>query len=365
MSKVYDNILFASCWEDPSLDREAFQIGPSSIVFTITTGGCNAFAFLLDDPKEVIALDINPHQNYLFELKISAFRKLNYSRMLAFFGVRPSSDRLATYRKDLRESLSPEARTFWDANPQAIKSGIIHCGRWERYLRLLRKAFNLIIGGRKIRGIFELGDAEKRKTYYQSQWVTLRWKFFVSIFLSKRVMSFLFTKDFFAQLDTNFSFGKHFEGRIRFGLTELPPPKTNSFISYMMLGSYIDPTAMPIYLREENFEIIRARLNRITIISESCENYFARLPENRISHFNFTNIFEWMPATNFEELLKETIRVAMPGATLTYRNLLVPRSRPESLADRIHPDTAQAAKLAARDLSFVYKNYRVEHVIKN
>ena len=159
-------------------------------------------------------------------------------------------------------------------------------------------------------------------------------------------MSLLFDKAFFAQLGSKFSFGKHFEGRIRFGLTEIESPLANPFISYMMLGSFGDPNSLPLYLHKENYELIRSRLDRVTIINASCEEYFSTLPDNRITHFNFTNIFEWIPMDAFEDLLRETARVAKPGAILTYRNLLVPRSRPDSLSELIEQDTALAKKLA-------------------
>ena len=74
--KLFRDVLYANCWEDPQLDRAAFGIGPDDVVFSITSGGCNVLTFLLDDPRKVIAVDANPHQGYLLELKMAAFRTL-------------------------------------------------------------------------------------------------------------------------------------------------------------------------------------------------------------------------------------------------------------------------------------------------
>jgi len=38
--------------EDPEMDRIAFGTKPGDIVFSITSGGCNALSFLLDDPQK-------------------------------------------------------------------------------------------------------------------------------------------------------------------------------------------------------------------------------------------------------------------------------------------------------------------------
>jgi S-adenosylmethionine-diacylglycerol 3-amino-3-carboxypropyl transferase len=56
--------------------------------------------------------------------------------------------------------------------------------------------------------------------------------------------------------------------------------------------------------------------------------------------------------------------VGRDGAVMTYRNLLVPRSRPESMAAWIKPDRRLAAELHAMDRSFIYKTYVVEKIAK-
>jgi S-adenosylmethionine-diacylglycerol 3-amino-3-carboxypropyl transferase len=96
----------------------------------------------------------------------------------------------------------------------------------------------------------------------------------------------------------------------------------------------------------------------------SCEGFFPTLTDNSVAKFNFTNIFEWMTPESVEQLLRETVRVARDGAVLTYRNLLVPRSRPESLARWLEPDIALAQRLHEQDLSFIYRAYVVERVRK-
>lgn len=96
----------------------------------------------------------------------------------------------------------------------------------------------------------------------------------------------------------------------------------------------------------------------------SCEEFFPKLADDTVAKFNFTNIFEWMTPESVERLLRETVRVAKDGAVLTYRNLLVPRSRPETLARWLVPDTALAERLHEQDRSFIYRAYVVERVRK-
>jgi len=361
--KIFQDVLYANCWEDPSLDREAFRIRPDDIVFSITSGGCNVLTFLLDDPAKVIALDINPYQNYLLELKMAAFRELSYAGLLEFFGVRKSSSRLPIYGR-LRMFLSTDAARYWDSRPRRIDRGLIHGGRYESYMRLLRKSIVAPLGkGRLAVRMFETDDPSEREKLFRERWEDLGWKLLTRVMLSRRLNSALFDKAFFAYLDGDFSFGRHFAAKAERALVRLPI-KENYFLAYILLGRFYGEQFLPHYLRLENHDIIRERLDRVEIVTDSCEHCFAALPDSSVSKFNFSNIFEWMSPEAFENLLRETVRVARDKAILTYRNLLVRREHPASLDANIRSRADVAAPLKEQDLSFIYNNFVVEEIRK-
>jgi S-adenosylmethionine-diacylglycerol 3-amino-3-carboxypropyl transferase len=360
--KVFEDILYSQCWEDPQLDRIAFNIRPEDTLFSITSGGCNVLSFLLDNPMRVIALDINPHQNHLLDLKMAAFRTLDYEYLLEFVGVRDSIDRRNMYSA-VRAVLMPESRTYWDEQFEKIDQGIIHCGRYEAYMRLARRSVEQLMGRRLIERLFEADDPQERITMFRDEWDTWLWWLVTRLLLSRKTMSLLFDKAFFQYIDESFSFGKHFAGRVEYALTRLPM-KENVFLSYALLGKYYSEDHLPVYLRRENFEVIRSRLDRIEMVCDNCEHYFSTMPDSSIAKFNFTNIFEWMSPEAFEQLLHETCRVALDDAVMTYRNLLVFRERPEGLAETIRPRRELASHLHGRDLSFIYNNYVIEQISK-
>jgi S-adenosylmethionine-diacylglycerol 3-amino-3-carboxypropyl transferase len=360
--KVFQDILYAQCWEDPQIDRAAFNINSDDVVFSITSGGCNVLTFLIDNPQKIVALDLNPYQNYLLDLKMAGFKSLHYDELLEFIGVKPSLHRYEHYEK-VRHNLSPESHDYWDHQPEKIKAGIIHCGRYENYMRLLRKWLYRLMGRSLVEEFFAAESRSERAELYNKKWDNLRWKFLTGILLSRNVMTLLFDKAFFEQLEDAFSFGEHFRQIVKRALIELPL-KENYFLSYILLGRYDDERFLPVYLRHENFKKIQSRLDRIQLINGSCEDYFAKMPDHSISKFNFTNIFEWISPDAFEQLLQETVRVAKDGAVITYRNLLVPRSSPESLSNCIKPQKQLSNLLHNRDLSFIYKAYVVERIIK-
>lgn len=360
--KVFENVLYSQCWEDPQIDREAFNIEKDDVVFSITSGGCNLLTFLIDDPESVIALDLNPYQNYLLELKIAAFKFLSYDGMLEFIGVRKAKNRRSTYNT-IKYSLSADGFNFWNANLKKIEKGIIHSGRYEDYMKLLRKCIRLLVSKRTIKKFFDLDNITQRKILYDKKWNNWRWKLFTKVLLSRKTMSLLFDDAFFKYLKEDFSFGDHFAEKTRRALTELPI-KENYFLRYILFGNY-DENFLPHYLRKENYELIRNRLNKITIVTDSCDNFFKQLPDGSISKFNFTNIFEWISDEDFKDLLKETTRVAKNGAVMTYRNLLVPREHPSILSNLIVSDKISGEQLHEKDLAFIYNRYVVERIIKD
>ena len=362
-SRVFKDIIYAQCWEDPDMDRKAFRITPSDVVFSITSGGCNTLTFLIDNPKKVFALDLSPYQNFLLDLKMAAFRELDYAELLEFVGVHPSSQRLELYRR-LTKHLQPDSLRYWDRQHRKIERGIIHCGRYERYMRLLRKTLILLVGKSLLQDLYACKTREERQELYDRRWNNLRWKAFTKVCLSRTAMSFLFTRAFFLYLEESFSFGAHFREKAKKALVDLPLHE-NYFLAYILLGRYYSLDCLPVYLQKEHFESIKSRLDRIEIVTRNSTDFFRSLPANSITRFNFSNIFEWMPPEDFRQLLLETIRVAQDGSILTYRNLLVPRSRPAALADRIIPREQLAAELLENDRSFIYRAYNVEQISKS
>jgi S-adenosylmethionine-diacylglycerol 3-amino-3-carboxypropyl transferase len=227
-------------------------------------------------------------------------------------------------------------------------------------MRLLRKTVVAGFGKKRlIKKMFEADGPAAREKLYRDQWQGVWWRFLTGVMLSRRLNSLLFDKAFFAYLDRDFSFGRHFAAKAERALVQLPM-KENYFLSYILLGRYYDET----YLRRESFRAIRERLDRVEIVTDSCQHFFANLEDSSISKFNFSNIFEWMSPAAFESLLRETVRVARDGAVLTYRNLLVRRERPQSLGGTIRSWRDLAKTLLEKDLSFIYDNYVVEQVEK-
>jgi S-adenosylmethionine-diacylglycerol 3-amino-3-carboxypropyl transferase len=230
-------------------------------------------------------------------------------------------------------------------------------------MHLLKRVFRILIGKKIISELFNSSCLEDQQILFNTKWNNFRWRLFCRIFLSRILASIFFDKAFYKYLEPSFSFDKYYRKAVKRAITQFPA-KQNYFLAYILLGNYLDNN-LPPYLKKENYEIIKARVNRIKTVTCSCQEYFRSQPVEMISKFNFTNIFEWMSTEEFTLFLLETLRIAKNGAVITYRNHLVTRSRPEIFKDQIIPDIKLSDELLKKDRSFIYKAYVVERIKKN
>ena len=102
-------LLYNACWEDPALDRQALNLGADDEVLVITSAGCNALDYALCGPRRVHAIDANPRQNALLELKLAGIRHLPFDEFFDLFGSGYAAHVGEMYHDVLRADLSPFA----------------------------------------------------------------------------------------------------------------------------------------------------------------------------------------------------------------------------------------------------------------
>ena len=108
------NLVYNTCWEDPRLDHQALNLTPEDTVLVITSAGCNALDYALKGPKQVVAVDMNPRQNALLELKLAGIRHLEFEDFFAMFGNGRLGGARKIYEDKLRPALGEWTQTYWD-----------------------------------------------------------------------------------------------------------------------------------------------------------------------------------------------------------------------------------------------------------
>ncbi len=351
----FDFIRYANCWEDADILCEALQPAPGKRIFSIASGGDNAFA-LLAEGAEVLAADLNPAQLAVVELKSVAIRTLERAELLAFLGIQPASNRLETFQ-NLRADLSPAAQTWWDAQPDALAAGIIHAGKFERFLRTFgQRILPLVHRRRTIEALMQPRSPEDRSRFYRQTWDNRRWRALFKIAMSRPVLG---------RGGRDPAFFQHVDGPVSIRLLsrvgqafQTLPLEENPWLDYILHGNFT--RTLPRYLRPGILESLRKRLDHLTLVHGPAGN----LPDaGRFDGFNLSDIFEYLDPPACSELYGKLLAQSNPGARLAYWNMLVPRAVPLALAEQVTPLTELAAECFARDGAFFYSDFVVEEVV--
>lgn len=354
-------IAYSQSWEDPHTVREALRITPDDDVLMVTSGGCNVLALLLDQPRSITAVDINPAQNYLLQLKLGAVLGLSHDDLLTFVGARQSGDRGALYHR-IRKHLSGVAQRYWDLRQDDIEQGVIHTGRFERYLNLFRRlVLPLIHPKERIEELIRPKSLDDQRFFYDREWDTFRWRTLFRLFFSRQLLSrFGRYQGAFQYVDLP-DVSAYYLKRARHAMREIPVA-SNYFLQYMAIGKY--KTAAPPYLDAQYLEALRFHAQRIRIVTADLRSFLKTAPSGAFSKFYLSDVFEFFSTEDYETAFSDVVRVARPGARLCYYNNLVVRSHPKSLAPLIQSEDDLAQHLYWQDRSFVYRSVVVEKVNK-
>ena len=312
MLGIYDRIfkathgsrlIYNTCWEDPAADREMLKLAPDSRVAMITSAGCNALDYLLDNPQAIHSIDVNSRQNALLELKIAAISELKHEEFFQLFGLGAHRNFRALYMSQLRPRLSASAQLFWDANAHYFStiggrgslyfqgaSGDVAWGVGSS-LKILRPKLH--------RALLELLDSETLAIQCQRYEAIeakifgpmLRWLVRQPMLLSllgvPRAQRDLIERQFPGGVTS------YVRAKLRYVFTQTNL-RNNYFWRVYLTGQYSE-NCCPNYLKAEHFETLKARVARISIHTGTFEEFLISCPDS-ITHFVLLDHQDWMAA---------------------------------------------------------------------
>ncbi len=361
------SLIYNQCWEDPALDRVALDLGPDSEVMVITSAGCNALDYLLCEPKAVHAVDANPRQNALLELKVAGIRGLVWDDFFQVFGLGRHPDMEALYHADLRHHLSEESAAYWDRNLDWWKRGPVRRGLYDHGLSgVFARAFVAYAASRPslskaLDRLFATETMEDQIRVWDEEVVprmfgkTLRWA------LERQATMNLIGVPYEQQRTAGEEHGGSIAAYVQNSLTRVAhhnPVRENYFYRVYLEGGYV-PEVCPEYLKRDNFDRLGTLVDRLNVTTTLVTDYLQSM-DSRPTHLVLLDHMDWM-GTAFPDALAEewaTIQqVAAPGARVLFRSgERVPRFLDGVHVDgtpirdllRFHPDLADELHLKDR-----------------
>lgn len=137
-----DEYIYAFTWEDSQVDKKLLNLGPDDVVLAITSAGDNILSYAMQSPARIHAIDLNPAQNHLLELKVAAFTSLSYSDFWKIFGEGRHPQFRSLLMSKLSPHLSSRAFQYWLQNSHIFTNprsrGLYDTGGSKYALRIFR-----------------------------------------------------------------------------------------------------------------------------------------------------------------------------------------------------------------------------------
>ncbi len=349
----FESLSFSSSNEDGRSELRALS-GPTEKLVCLTGSGTRPLDMLLSDANQVIALDLNPMQNALLELKIAAFQSLDYDALLAFLGLVKTDDRMALYAQ-VRRSLRPEMQAHWDQNLREIGRGIWYMGLWEKVLRIGAKGVRML-RGKAVPALFNARDVAEQKAIWDQQfddWVwrssirTLGRPWFWTRVIGEPGGAFLPGPEAVEQrLAGCFS---RAAGQFLF--------RESDFASLVLRGTNVSPLAVPLHLKPKNFERIRTRLSDLRIVTGGLGD-LADLRINQVDAFSLSDFGSYCDDVSYSKMWAGVIGAAAPNARFCERVFMNDLAPPD---ERIRLDHDLSDHLTTHDRAIIY-DIRAGHI---
>jgi S-adenosylmethionine-diacylglycerol 3-amino-3-carboxypropyl transferase len=299
------HLIYNTCWEDPRLDRVAMNLRPADNVLVITSAGCNALDYALAGPNHVYAVDLNPRQNALLDLKIAGIRTLDHDTFFQLFGRGRHADFAGLYQSTLRHFLPEASREYWDKHPRLFSGGRRQSFYFRGTCGLFAWMFNHYIDKvAKVRDAIELclmaPTLHEQQAIYQEQIAPRLWKKPLQWSLRRdTTMSLLgVPRPQKHQIDREYDGGM--PGFIRDNLAVVfgqLPLQDNYFWRVYLHGQYTQ-NCCPSYLTKDGFYALKAgAVDKVTTHTNSVAGFLENNDVN-ISRFVLLDHQDWLSNHN-------------------------------------------------------------------
>jgi S-adenosylmethionine-diacylglycerol 3-amino-3-carboxypropyl transferase len=323
------HLIYNTCWEDPRLDRVAMNLTQNDDVLVITSAGCNALDYALAGARSVTAVDVNPRQNALLELKIAGIRTLDFDSFFTLFGLGRHDEFDALYQKQVRHALSPTAQQYWDRHGRFFQSrarrSFYYHGTTGMVAWLMRMYVGLIARARDaVHACLEANSIDEQRSIYYAHVRSKFWKKPLKWGLNRdTTMSLLgVPRNQKRQIDEHYTEGV--AGFVQecldavFGTLSL---SDNYFWRVYLTGQYTQQCC-PEYLRRDSFEKLKSGLvDRVSIHTDTVAGHLEKRGSDRapISHFVLLDHQDWLSSVaEGRELAREwtaILKTARPGSS--------------------------------------------------
>lgn len=324
MDSFFNQIVYSAENEDPAAEMQALDIGEDDRVLCVTGSGSRPLSLLTESPGEIVAVDQNPRQTFLLELKVAAIRDLSHAEFLRFLGQSKDENRWETYLA-IRQHLTIEARGFWDLERKKIEKGILYCGAWEKYLQMMSAYFRF--RRRKLNQLLKVENLDAQLVFWKSEWNTLGWRLAIRLISIRAIWKYVIREPGIHFVPETFEIDSYLIDRFdQSAATRLF--RENPFFHLLVSGRFSNH-ALPWHLHESNFPKLKTNLDRLRLETRPLQAYLEE-HGNHFSAFSLSDFASYADPETYEKIWRSIVSSAVPGAKICERFFMV-EYKPEKL----------------------------------
>jgi len=372
----FKGFVYNQIWEDPRVDAQALAMGHHSRILTISSGGCNVLNYLVHRPERIVAVDLNANHMALTRLKLAALRHLpDYDSFYRFFGYGKHPDNVPAYQRHIRDHLDPMTRSFWETSDWPGRA--VGPKRISYFRRGLYDQAKLGQFFRVVHGIAKAARRDPARLL-RAQSVAEQERIFDELFdplFRNRIVRWLGRQpvavyslgippsQHAAMLEEQQNDGAKLFDMYRDRVRRLGCgfPLDDNYFAWQAFGRRYDHEgrkALPDYLKRENYETIKAMVDRVETHVASLGDYLRTESRGGLNSFILLDSQDWMPPSVIDELWTLIGGVGGPGTRVIFRTAgeLSPVDKALSPGTRrlFDAERERARELHLQDRSAIY-----------
>jgi S-adenosylmethionine-diacylglycerol 3-amino-3-carboxypropyl transferase len=344
--------LWVQTEEDANTTLQALGPAVTGTVLCVASGGDTPLALLGAGAREVIAVDINPAQVAVAELKARSVELLDLPSLeILWLGNDPAA-RLAIY-KSLEERLSPASHQVlgrWlnqaDARPLIEQGGMQGVGTELREREPVLAAL--------LPDWFQTEDLAAQREYHDRHLQPLAG--IIAALRQARAERWFGAGGNESDASVAREMQDRFKRRFRH-LVEHIPVAENPYAAHLLLGAYL-PDARPGYLTAAGHARLMQAAGKISFVVGDLIEVAASLPLKSLDAADLSNVADLLPEDEMARLFSALASVLRPGGRVVHRNLVW--EEPYAVAAGFARDMETSRVLAFSDRSFVYSAVTVD-----
>eukprot|EP01037_Dinobryon_pediforme_P004434 gene4434-4481_t len=364
---AFRGLVYAQIWEDPEVDMEALAIRPDSRIVAIASGGCNVLSYLVADPAEITAVDLNTAHVALGKLKLASAQHLpDYGHFRRFFADADRPTNLVAYRAYVAPYLDETTRRYWEGRDLTLRRRIggFRKGIYKRGLlggfigmaHLLARIYRI-----DLKAILDAPSQAEQRHVFETQLAPLFDRKFVR-WLTDQPAALFGLGIPPAQFDALAGDEKMAEV-LRRRLEKLAcdfAVEDNYFAWQAFSRGYGRGADAPLppYLQEANWHAVRSRADRVTVRHANLTEHLATQDDGSIDRYVLLDAQDWMTDAQLNALWAQITRTARPDARVLFRTAAEPSLLPGRIADAVLArwtyHAAASADYTRRDRSSIY-----------